>query len=119
MSIHIQPLDTGYNKIYFTHGNVSLAQYATYTLTGAQNTSCLVAINAQRDHGGSINYPSALYYCNYNRATQIIKYSGASWDIEDGGSDFVLYASGASVIFKNRSATTTVFSFAVFQFGGV
>ena len=119
MPLNIQVPATGHNQIYMVSGSISLAQYATYTLTSVQNTSAIVAVNAQRDHNGSINYPSALYYVNYNRAVQLIKSSGGSWDVEDGGSDHVLYASGADCIFKNRAATTTVFSFGVILFGGV
>lgn len=119
MPIHIKIPETGHSQIHFTSGNISLSQNATHTLSSVQNTSALVSINAQRDHNGNINYPSALYFCNYNRATQIIKYSGGSWDIEDGGSDHVLYHSGANVIFKNRAATTTIFHFTVLAFSGV
>ena len=102
---------TGRSHLYMNSGNVELAQNITHTLTGIANIHALVIVLARHDPSGSLNYPSALYSCNYNRSTTIVAYHGGSWDNEDGGSDHVLYTSGADVIFKNRSATTTLFAF--------
>jgi hypothetical protein len=119
MSIHIKVPATGHSEIFTTSGNMSLAQYATYSLGSVANTASLVLVLSQKDHNGSLNYPSALYYCSYGREPHVIHNHGASWDNEDGGSDFVLYESSGNVTFKNRCSTTTLFCFHVWNLGGV
>ena len=75
---------TAHSQIYTNSSNVSLAQYGTFTLTGVANVGAIVGILAQRDHNGTLNYPSALYYAAYNKATQIIKSAGASSQMDFG-----------------------------------
>ena len=120
MSISLLVPATGHSQIYSNSSNVSLAQNATFSLGSIANTASLVLIMAPHDDGGNMNYPSALYMCSYNREPHVIHYHGASWDHEDGGSDFVLYDAGsANVTFKNRSSTTTLFAFHVWNMVGV
>ena len=120
MSISLLVPATAHSQIYSHSSNVSLAQFATFSLGSIANTASLVLVLAQKDHNGATNYPSALYFCSYNREPHIIYSHGASWDHEDGGVDFVLYDAGsANVTFKNRSGTTTLFAFHVWRMGGV
>ena len=119
MPIHIKIPASGHSEIFTTSGNMSLASGATYSLGSIANTGSLVLILSQRDHNNSLNYPSALFMCSYGREPQAIQTMGASWDHEDGGSDFVIYESGGNVTFKNRSSTTTLFAFHVWNLGGV
>ena len=103
MPIHLKVPATGHSEMFTTSGNMSLAQNATYSLGSIANTASLVIVLSQRDESGGINYPSALYMCSYGREPQAIQTMGASWDHEDGGSDFVIFESGGNVTFKNRS----------------
>ena len=120
MSISLLVPATGHSQLYSNSSNVTLAQNETFSLGSIANTASLVLIMSRHDHSGTMNYPSALYYCSYNREPHVIHYHGASWDHEDGGSDFVLYDAGsANVTFKNRSSTTTLFAFHVWNMVGV
>ena len=87
----------------FTNGNVSFADDATSTISGAINTAALVAVNGQQ-YGGT-TYPSALFFVMYGSST-IVKLADpdGAFDVADTDGKICIYKSANSTDFtvKNR-----------------
>ena len=109
----------GRQDIVFNNGQMSLANNATYTLSGVLNTGALIAIGANRSNLG-ITYDHCIIFAETGTAATVVGNPSGRIALNSSSTDNALnvYVSGGNLILANYIQSTIGVTIAAFVFQG-
>ena len=114
---------TGVTAINIGNGmNVSLADDASFTMTGICNTGALISVGTTKDSSGNIRYRHGLFFGQYG-STSVTELSDteSTFATSDSDGSVCVYATSASngnIVIKNRLGHTTQLCITAVRFLG-
>ena len=110
---------TGRQDIVFSNGNMSIANEATYTLSGVLNTGALVSIGVNRSNVG-VTYDHCLIFAETGTAATVVANPSGRIAINSAttANKVNIFVNGSHIVIQNKVASTVAVSVAAFVFQG-
>ena len=108
---------------YYSSGNVTLADDASFTITSAANTGCLISIGSYKNRSNGAAYVHGLFFVQYGVGeTGVVELADAGGNFSTNDTDgkicVMSSAGSANITIKNRVGGSNNISVTVHRYQG-
>ena len=122
-NLNLDSATSGQTHVYYSSGNVTLADDASFTISSAANTGCLISVGSYKNRSNGAAYCHGLFFVQYGIGeTGVVELADAGGNFSTSDTDgriCVMNSAGsANITIKNRVGGSNSISVTVHRYQG-